>query len=229
MCRQQPSSKSWKISRMIFKKTEPMNRLLQGDVGCGKTTPAFYALYICVKNGYQSVMMAPTEVLAKQHFLNAQRIFYDTGINIELVTGSTTAAQKRVIYENVAGGQTDIVIGTHAVLFDKLQFSSLGLVITDEQHRFGVSQRAMLESKTTSPHTLIMSATPIPRTLALILYGKTDISIIDEMPPGRQPVKLSALRLINVLTCMVLLKRRCRPVRRFSSCARSLSRMKKLI
>ena len=169
--------------------SKPMNRLLQGDVGCGKTTPAFYAMYICVKNARQCVMMAPTEVLAKQHFLNAQQIFNDININIELITGSTTAAQKRVIYENVAGGLTDIVIGTHAVLYDKLEFCDLGLIITDEQHRFGVSQRAMLESKSQAPHTLIMSATPIPRTLALILYGKTDISVIDEMPPGRKPVK----------------------------------------
>lgn len=174
-----------------LRKTKPMNRLLQGDVGCGKTTPAFYAMFLCVSNGLQCVMMAPTEVLAKQHFINAQRIFLDININIniELITGSTTAVQKRTIYENVAGGQTDIVIGTHAVLYDKLQFANLGLIITDEQHRFGVGQRAMLETKSKAPHTLIMSATPIPRTLALILYGKADISIIDEMPPGRQPVK----------------------------------------
>lgn len=168
---------------------KPMTRLLQGDVGSGKTTPAFFAMFICAKSGMQSVMMAPTEVLAKQHFLNAQTLFHNDNTNIELITGSTIAAQKRVIYENVACGLTDIVIGTHAVLYDRLQFANLGLIITDEQHRFGVGQRAMLENKSEAPHTLIMSATPIPRTLALILYGKTDISVIDEMPPGRQPVK----------------------------------------
>ncbi|MGI5850023.1 MAG: ATP-dependent DNA helicase RecG [Christensenellales bacterium] len=170
-------------------KTKPMNRLLQGDVGSGKTTPAFYAMYLCVKNAQQCVMMAPTEVLARQHFVNAQRIFTDADINIELITGGTSAAQKRLIRENVAAGLTDIVIGTHAVLYDTLKFACLGLVVTDEQHRFGTGQRAMLEMKSNAPHTLIMSATPIPRTLALILYGKTDISTLDEMPPGRSPVK----------------------------------------
>lgn len=174
--------------------TKPMSRLLQGDVGSGKTTPAFYAMHLCVKNGMQCVMMAPTEVLAKQHFANAQRVFNDVHINIELITGSTGVAQKKMIYQNVATGLTDIVIGTHAVLYHKVQFASLGLVITDEQHRFGVAQRAALESKAHAPHTLVMSATPIPRSLALILYGETDISIIDEMPPGRKPVKTFCVR-----------------------------------
>lgn len=168
---------------------KPMNRLLQGDVGSGKTTPAFYAMYLCVQSGCQCALMAPTEVLARQHYQNALCVLGDTGVNIELVTGSTPTAQRRVIYENVAGGQTDIVIGTHALVYDRLQFANLALVITDEQHRFGVGQRATLESKAKAPHTLIMSATPIPRSLALILFGKTDISIIDEMPPGRRPVK----------------------------------------
>ncbi len=166
--------------------SSPMNRLLQGDVGSGKTCPAFYAMHICVTSGFQCVMMAPTEVLARQHFKNAQHIF--DGCNVELITGSTPAAQKRAAFENIAGGLTDIVIGTHALLYDSVQFSRLGLIITDEQHRFGVGQRALLEAKSKSPHVLIMSATPIPRTLALILYGKTDISVIDEMPPGRSPV-----------------------------------------
>lgn len=172
-----------------MKQTKPMNRLVQGDVGSGKTTPAFYAMYICVRSGRQCVMMAPTEVLARQHFENAQRVLADAGVNIELLTGSTPPAQRRVICENIAAGNTHIVFGTHAVLYDNVQFADLGLVITDEQHRFGVGQRAMLETKAGTPHTLIMSATPIPRTLALILFGKTDISILDEMPPGRQPVK----------------------------------------
>lgn len=164
----------------------PMNRLLQGDVGSGKTMPAFYAMHICIKSGFQCVMMAPTEVLARQHFENALNVF--PGANIELITGSTPAAQRRAVFENTAGGLTDIVIGTHAVLYDDLQFARLGLIITDEQHRFGVRQRALLETKAGTPHILIMSATPIPRTLALILYGKTDVSIIDEMPPGRSAV-----------------------------------------
>ena len=175
--------------REDLKTQRPMNRLLQGDVGSGKTMPAMFAMYMCCRSGFQSVMMAPTEVLARQHFENALRLFSDENINIELIVGSTPAAQKKVIYENVAGGMTDIVIGTHAVLYDNLTFARLGLVIADEQHRFGIGQRAALESKTAAPHTLIMSATPIPRTLALILYGRTDISILDEMPPGRQPVK----------------------------------------
>ncbi len=188
----QPTSAQLRVMSEIeedIKKSMPMNRLLQGDVGSGKTTPAFYAMHICVQSGYQCVLMAPTEVLATQHFTNAMRIFNDVSVKMELLTGSTPAAQRRMIYENIAAGQTDIVIGTHAVLYDNVQFANLGLVITDEQHRFGVGQRAMLETKAKAPHTLIMSATPIPRTLALILYGKTDISIIDEMPPGRQPVK----------------------------------------
>jgi ATP-dependent DNA helicase RecG len=172
-----------------MRQTKPMNRLLQGDVGSGKTTPAFYAMYICVKNGRQSAMMAPTEVLARQHFENAMNTLADAGVNIELLTGSTPPGRRRVICENIAAGNTHIVIGTHAVLYDHVQFADLGLVITDEQHRFGVGQRALLETKAGIPHTLIMSATPIPRTLALILFGKTDISILDEMPPGRQPVK----------------------------------------
>lgn len=187
-----PTNSQFKVMSEIesdISRRKPMSRLMQGDVGCGKTTPAFYAMYICAKNNMQSVMMAPTEVLAKQHFKNALDVFSDTVIKIELITGSTTASARKMIYENIAGGLTDIVIGTHAVLYDKVQFAQLGLIITDEQHRFGVNQRAALESKSKSPHILIMSATPIPRTLALILYGKTDISIIDEMPPGRQPVK----------------------------------------
>ncbi len=170
-------------------KNKPMNRLLQGDVGSGKTAPAFFAMYVCAQNKMQSVIMAPTEVLASQHYKNALEMFANTALNIEIITGSTTAAKRKTIMSNVSQGQTDILFGTHALLYDKVKFANLGLIITDEQHRFGVNQRAMLEAKTVSPHTLIMSATPIPRSLALILYGKTDISIIDEMPPGRLPVK----------------------------------------
>ena len=190
--RYQPTGAQLRVMNEIehdLKRTKPMNRLVQGDVGSGKTTPAFYAMYICVKSGRQCVMMAPTEVLSRQHYENAQRLLGEAGINIELLTGSTPPAQRRVICENIAAGNTHIVFGTHAVLYDNVQFADLGLVVTDEQHRFGVNQRAILETKGGAPHTLIMSATPIPRTLALILFGKTDISILDEMPPGRQPVK----------------------------------------
>ena len=165
-----------------------MSRLLQGDVGSGKTMPAFYAMFLCAEAGLQSAMMAPTEVLARQHYENAQKILGRFGYNIELLTGSSSAAQKRSVCENAAGGLADIVIGTHALLNGGLRFANLALVITDEQHRFGVNQRAALETKARAPHVLIMSATPIPRTLALILYGEADISVIDEMPPGRSAV-----------------------------------------
>ncbi len=188
----QPTGAQLRVMKEIendMKRTQPMNRLVQGDVGSGKTTPAFYAMHICVKSSRQCVMMAPTEVLARQHYENAQRVLGEAGVNIELLTGSTPPAQRRNICENIAAGNTHIVFGTHAVLYDSVQFADLGLVVTDEQHRFGVNQRAVLETKGGTPHTLIMSATPIPRTLALILFGKTDISILDEMPPGRQPIK----------------------------------------
>lgn len=187
-----PTAAQLRVMREIesdLNNTAPMNRLVQGDVGSGKTIAALYAMYICVKSGFQCAMMAPTEVLAEQHFASAQRMFFDMNINIELITGGMTASHRKNKLENIAGGQTDIIIGTHALLYDNVHFARLGLVITDEQHRFGVSQRAALESKTNAPHTLIMSATPIPRTLALIIYGDTNLSVIDEMPPGRKPVK----------------------------------------
>jgi ATP-dependent DNA helicase RecG len=172
-----------------FKGSKPMNRLIQGDVGSGKTALAFFAMYACVKNGYQCAMMAPTEVLARQHFESACRLFQNEGIRIELITGSKTAAQKRQSVERLTAGQADMLVGTHALIYENVEFFKLGLVVTDEQHRFGVRQRAKFVQKGEMPHTLIMSATPIPRTLALILYGRTDISVVDEMPPGRTPVK----------------------------------------
>ncbi|MBQ7549167.1 MAG: ATP-dependent DNA helicase RecG [Clostridia bacterium] len=163
-----------------------MNRLLQGDVGSGKTAVAAALIYTAAGNGYQSAFMAPTEILARQHYNTCVRLFKDTDIKIELLTGSVTAANKRKIKERLRSGETGLIIGTHALIQDDVEFNSLGLVITDEQHRFGVKHRGALGSKGDRPHTLVMSATPIPRTLALMIYGDLDISVLDELPPGRQ-------------------------------------------
>lgn len=168
-----------------------MNRLVQGDVGSGKTIIAILALVNVVHEGFQGALMAPTEVLAKQHFESFHKIINDNNLNINciLLTGSLTASDKRKAYEEISAGKADIIIGTHAVITDKVEFASLGLVVTDEQHRFGVSQREKLHEKGNRPHILVMSATPIPRSLAIILYGDLDISIIDEKPNGRLPIK----------------------------------------
>ncbi len=166
----------------------PMNRLLQGDVGSGKTAVAAALIYNAYKNGFQSALMAPTEVLAAQHYKTLSG-FFGENVKIELLTGSVTAKNKRVIAEKLKNGECHIVVGTHAVIQENVEFDNLGLVITDEQHRFGVGQRAALSSKGNSPHTLVMSATPIPRTLAMMIYGDLDISVLDELPKGRQPVK----------------------------------------
>ncbi len=168
---------------------KPMSRLVQGDVGSGKTMVAAALAFAAAKEGYQSVIMAPTEVLATQHFENLSRIFNDTGIQLALLTGSVTKSKKAKIKEALALGEVDILIGTHAVLEDDVSFKKLGLVVTDEQHRFGVEQRTVLSSKGKSPHMLVMSATPIPRTMSLIFYGDLDISIIDSLPSGRQPIE----------------------------------------
>lgn len=165
-----------------------MNRLIEGDVGSGKTAVATGLMYIAAKNKMQSVIMAPTEVLAKQHFETISKTLNNTGVNIALLTGSTTKKNKEIIKQKIVSGEYDIVVGTHAVLTGDTVFSNLGLVITDEQHRFGVLQRANLSKKGNKPHTLVMSATPIPRTLGLIIYGDLDISIIDEYPKGRQKI-----------------------------------------
>ena len=170
-----------------------MNRLVQGDVGSGKTIVAQLALANCVLNGYQGAYMAPTEILAKQHMESFKDFFEGTGIRVEVLTGSSTKKEAREILEDLASGQVDILIGTHAVIEDRVEFASLGLVITDEQHRFGVNQRGRLTSKSENPDVLVMTATPIPRTLALILYGDLDISIIDELPPGRKPIETLAI------------------------------------
>lgn len=170
-----------------------MNRLVQGDVGSGKTVVAQLALANCVLNGYQGAYMAPTEILAKQHMESFKDFFEGTGIRVEVLTGSSTKKEAREILEDLASGQVDILIGTHALIEDRVEFASLGLVITDEQHRFGVNQRGRLTSKSENPDVLVMTATPIPRTLALILYGDLDISIIDELPPGRKPIETLAI------------------------------------
>lgn len=175
------------VSQMTSRIT--MNRLLQGDVGSGKTAVAAALIYTVVKNGYQCAFMAPTEILAQQHFRTCVALFEKADIKIELLTGSVTAAKKRAIKERLKRGETDLVIGTHALIQDDVEFKSLGLVITDEQHRFGVKHRSALSRKGDKPHTLVMSATPIPRTLALMLYGDLDVSVLDELPPGRQPIE----------------------------------------
>ena len=172
-----------------MKMHSPMRRLLQGDVGSGKTAVAAALMYTAVKNSYQCVLMAPTEVLARQHYETFGRFLEGTGIKTVLLTGSTTGKNKKIIKEQILSGEADIIIGTHAVITDDTHFNHLGLVITDEQHRFGVKQRAALREKGSSPHVLVMSATPIPRTLSLIIYGDLSISILDEKPKGRKEVK----------------------------------------
>ncbi len=166
----------------------PMNRLVQGDVGSGKTMVAAAAAYCAAQNGKQSALMAPTEILAEQHFASLDRLFAPLGITVALLTGSMTVKQKRMVREQIASGQVQVAVGTHALLTDATQFCDLGLVIADEQHRFGVAQRSKLSAKGEDPHLLVMSATPIPRTLALLMYGDLEVSILDELPPGREAV-----------------------------------------
>ncbi|WP_216119409.1 ATP-dependent DNA helicase RecG [Clostridioides difficile] len=170
-----------------------MNRLVQGDVGSGKTVVALLALANCVLNGYQGALMAPTEILAGQHYISLTESLKDFGINVGLLIGSLTKKQKDTVLEQIRNNEIDILIGTHALIEDKVEFNNIGLVITDEQYRFGVMQRSKLSLKGANPDILVMTATPIPRTLALILYGDLDISIIDELPPGRQPIETIAI------------------------------------
>ena len=170
-------------------KPSPMNRLIQGEVGSGKTAVCAAVCYHTVKNGYQAAFMAPTEILAQQHYETFLKMFAGTDVRIELLTGSMTAAEKRKTRARVENGESDIVIGTHALVSESTVFDRLGCAITDEQHRFGVAQRARLAAKGEHPHVLVLSATPIPRTLGLIIYGDLDITIIDEMPPGRTQVE----------------------------------------
>ncbi len=175
--------------RDIMNPEVSMNRLVQGDVGSGKTVVAGSLCYTVVKNGGQAAIMAPTEILAEQHYNSFKEILSNTSINIALLTGSVKKSEKEQIRAKLENGEIDLVIGTHALITDKTLFKNLALVVTDEQHRFGVSQRAKLLSKGNNPHLLVMSATPIPRTLGLIIFGDLDISIIDELPPGRQEIE----------------------------------------
>ena len=172
---------------------KPMNRLLQGDVGSGKTIVSVIAAYKAVKSGYQVAIMAPTAILASQHLANFEKTLTQFGIKCELLISSITKKKKQEILERLEKGEIDILIGTHAILEDNVVFKNLGLVVTDEQHRFGVKQRAKIASKGKNPDVIIMSATPIPRTLALILYGDLDISIIDELPPNRKTIDTFAV------------------------------------
>jgi len=172
-----------------MEKQEQMNRLIQGDVGSGKTIVAILAMFKAWKSGYQSVMMAPTEILATQHYETVCKFLKDYGVNCELLIGSLSNKKKEKILDDLKEGKIDILVGTHAVIQDDVVFNNLGLAITDEQHRFGVRQRALLSRKGDNPDILVMTATPIPRTLGLILYGDLDISIIDELPPGRKEIK----------------------------------------
>jgi ATP-dependent DNA helicase RecG len=166
-----------------------MNRLIQGDVGSGKTVIAAIAMFVAAKNGYQATIMAPTEVLAKQHLESLAQLYSNYNIRVDLLVGSMTSKEKKLVYEKLRNGEIDILVGTHAIIQEKVEFLNLALVITDEQHRFGVRQRESLSTKSTNPHILVMSATPIPRTLAIIVYGDLDISIVDELPPNRQKIK----------------------------------------
>ncbi|MBP6586858.1 MAG: ATP-dependent DNA helicase RecG, partial [Flavobacterium sp.] len=167
-----------------------MNRLLQGDVGSGKTIVALMSMLIALDNGFQSCLMAPTEILANQHFNGLSELAKDLNINIKILTGSTKIANRKIIHEELENGSLHILIGTHALLEDKVKFQNLGLAVIDEQHRFGVEQRSKLWKKNEiPPHILVMTATPIPRTLAMSLYGDLDISVIDELPPGRKPIQ----------------------------------------
>ena len=165
-----------------------MNRLIQGDVGSGKTLIAAAAIWCAAKSGLQSALMAPTEILAEQHFHTFTRLFEPFSIRVSLLTGAMAAARRRDLLSSLSDGSTDLVIGTHALFQSSVEFADLGLVVTDEQHRFGVAQRAALSGKRAQAHTLVMSATPIPRTLTLVLYGDLDVSVVDEMPAGRMPV-----------------------------------------
>lgn len=168
--------------------TTPMNRLLQGDVGSGKTLVAVYALLVCVAHGHQAVLMAPTEILARQHAHTLDRVLRQSRVRYELLVGGLKSSQRKAVLEQLATGTLDLVIGTHALLEEKVQFKSLGLVVIDEQHKFGVEQRAALRRGDLSPHYLVMTATPIPRTMSMTQFGDLDVSTLRDMPPGRQPV-----------------------------------------
>ncbi len=169
-------------------KPHPMHRMVQGDVGSGKTLVALMSCLVAIENGYQAAVMVPTEILAEQHFKNSNELFKSMGIRIELLTGSMKASEKNKILEELVRGDIDLIVGTHSLIQDQVEFKNLALVVIDEQHRFGVEQRHKLKQKGISPHLLLMTATPIPRTLAMTVYGDLDVSIINERPKGRQPI-----------------------------------------
>lgn len=201
--------RAWEDIRQDLTSGVVMNRLIQGDVGSGKTIVAVLALLACVGNGHQGAIMVPTEVLAEQHLKTFQEYLEPFDIRVDLLVGSMTASQKRRVYEALEMGMTDIVIGTHALIQEKVHYKDLALVVTDEQHRFGVRQREEFSQKGLEPHMLVMSATPIPRTLAIILYGDLDISVIDVMPSDRLPIKTVWWEPPTVPRHMSLLRRRC--------------------
>ncbi len=176
-----------------MKSDAPMNRLIQGDVGSGKTIVAFVAMFAAMENGYQAALMAPTEILADQHARNALKLFENTSYRVGLLTGSLKAAEKRKMQADIANGEIQVIVGTHAIIQDAVEFENLGIAIIDEQHRFGVLQRAELRARGYNPDILVMTATPIPRSLAMTVYGDLDVSVIDELPPGRTPVKTVVL------------------------------------
>ncbi len=179
----------WEVAQDMAAQT-PMARMVQGDVGSGKTAIAFGALYLAAQQGYQAALMAPTEILAAQHLESAKKILEPLGVRCGLLTGSLTPKEKKLAHEAIAAGDWQVAIGTHALISEGVEYRKLGLVVTDEQHRFGVKQRTKLSAKgEEGPNVLVMTATPIPRTLSLVLYGDLDVSVVDELPPGRQPVK----------------------------------------
>ena len=182
--------RTWEEIKKDISSPKVMNRLIQGDVGSGKTIVAFLALITAALNGYQGALMAPTEVLARQHFEQLKETLEKNNIDLcpVILVGSMTAKEKRMVYQDIESGTADVIIGTHALIQDKVKYKNLSLVVTDEQHRFGVRQREAISGKGSRPHTIVMSATPIPRTLAIIMYGDLDISIIDELPAGRRPI-----------------------------------------
>ncbi len=185
-----------KVIKKIFEDMQsdaPMNRLVQGDVGSGKTIVAFLAMFAAMENGYQTALMAPTEILAEQHLRNAKKIFEGSSYKVDLLIGSLKAAEKRKVQGAIASGEIHAVVGTHAIIQDAVEFENLGLAVVDEQHRFGVLQRAELREHGLNPDILVMTATPIPRSLAMTVYGDLDVSIIDELPPGRTPIKTVVL------------------------------------
>lgn len=186
--------KVWNEINKDMKSSNSMNRLVQGDVGSGKTVVATMAMFKAVRNGYQATLMAPTAILAKQHYIGINKMLEPFNMRVELLTSDITKKNKNILLEELREGKIDILVGTHALLEENVEFNNIGLVITDEQHRFGVRQRKILSSKGNATDTLVMTATPIPRTLAIILYGDLDISIIDELPPGRQKIDTFPVR-----------------------------------